>query len=590
MANFVRHTSCVKCSSSDAMAVYDDDSLHCFSCGYTKRSLELEAEQESNSLVRTRVRSIEKDEKIMSSKEIITDERRAEIKANTSFDDTLYRGITQATRKFYNVRTEYDEDGEVIKQYYPVTQNGDTLTGYKVRGTPKDFYSEGRIGKECDLFGQFRFKDTTGKYILIVGGEEDAQASYQMLKAYADSKGSDFITPVVSPTIGETGSNKQLATNYAFLDRFDTIILGFDNDKAGKEAMEKAISALPKGKIKIATWAMKDPNEMLLAGKAREFIKNFYDAKEYVPAGVVGSNALFDKVKSQAIIQRVPFPPFLRKLQEMTLGLTLGHIYVCGAGTSVGKTTLVNEMIYYWIFNSPHLLGIVSMELDSGQYGEALLSRHLEVKLARKTPEEKISYLELDRTKELAEELFCKPDGSSRFWLVEDRDATTKQLQATIEEMVISAGVKIVVLDVIQDVIEGMSNEDQGLFMKWCKNLIKSHGISLVLISHLRKKPQGAENPLEVTEHDIHGSSTIAKSASLIFLMARDKNAEDETDKNTTYVTIPKNRITGDTGDAGKIFYDKYKHVMYDFDEYMGISVNSTVTDVVNKLDDKGEF
>ena len=103
MANFVRHTSCVKCSSSDAMAVYDDDSLHCFSCGYTKRSLELEAEQESDSLVRTRVRSIEKDEKIMSSKEIITDERRAEIKANTSFDDTLYRGITQGTRKFYNV-------------------------------------------------------------------------------------------------------------------------------------------------------------------------------------------------------------------------------------------------------------------------------------------------------------------------------------------------------------------------------------------------------------------------------------------------------------------------------------------------------
>lgn len=590
MANFVKHTSCVKCSSSDAMAVYDDDSLHCFSCGYTKRSLELEAEQSSGSLVRTRVRPIEKDEKIMSSKEIITDERRAEIKANTSFDDTLYRGITQATRKFYNVRTEYDEDGEVIKQYYPVTQNGDTLTGYKIREAPKEFYSEGRTGKECDLFGQFRFKDTTGKYILIVGGEEDAQASFQMLKAYADSKGSDFVTPVVSPTIGETGSNKQLATNYAFLDRFDTIILGFDNDKAGKEATEKAISALPKGKIKIATWSMKDPNEMLLAGKAREFIKNFYDAKEYVPAGVLGSNALYDRLKNQASIEKVPFPPFLTKLQSMTGGLTLGHIIICGASTSIGKTTLVNEMIYYWIFNSPHLLGIVSMELDAGQYGEALLSRHLETKLARMQPTDKVNYLELDRTQALAKELFEKPDGSSRFWLVEDRDATVQQLQDTIEEMVISAGVKIIVLDVLQDVIEGMSNEDQSLFMKWCKNIIKSHGVTLVLISHLRKKQQGDKDILKVTEHDIHGSSTIAKSASLIFLMARDKEAEDDTERNTTYVTIPKNRITGDTGEAGKIFYDNQKHVMYDFDEYMGISSNSTVTDAVNKLEETGDF
>lgn len=34
MANFLRHTACEHCGSSDAMAVYDDSSLHCYSCGY----------------------------------------------------------------------------------------------------------------------------------------------------------------------------------------------------------------------------------------------------------------------------------------------------------------------------------------------------------------------------------------------------------------------------------------------------------------------------------------------------------------------------------------------------------------------------
>lgn len=37
MATFVKHSACVSCSSSDALAHYSDGSQYCFSCGYSSR-------------------------------------------------------------------------------------------------------------------------------------------------------------------------------------------------------------------------------------------------------------------------------------------------------------------------------------------------------------------------------------------------------------------------------------------------------------------------------------------------------------------------------------------------------------------------
>ena len=100
-----------------------------------------------------------------------------------------------------------------------------------------------------------------------------------MLKDYYTSKNWDFDAVVVSPTVGETGSSKQIAKNYSWFDQYDKIIIGFDSDEPGREATEKAVLALPKGKVFVANWSFKDPNEMLLKGKERQFISDFYNAK-----------------------------------------------------------------------------------------------------------------------------------------------------------------------------------------------------------------------------------------------------------------------------------------------------------------------
>lgn len=500
-----------------------------------------------------------------SNKPPITQEEWLKLKELTT-TDVQYRGIRADTNRKFGVRYALDEDGEVLVQYCPVTKDSE-LCGVKKREHPKEFSSIALTGQECDLFMQHKFL-RGGKYLVITEGEIDALSAYQMLNDYQRQRSSEFETAVVSPTVG-ANSYRQIANSYKFFELFDNILLAMDNDKAGNDAIENMVKVLPKGRVKILTMRYKDPNEYLQKGKESEFIRDFYDAKPYVPTGVVGSGSLYDAVLDQAMMQRVPFPPFMDDLNLMFRGgLPLGHIINVAAGTGLGKTSFVNEMIYFWIHSSPHLLGIVSLELDQGQYGEALLSRHLSRKISLFGDDDaKMRFLTSPEVKQKATELFLKEDGNHRFYVLDNRDGSVEEIQEAIEELVISCGCRIIVLDPLQDVLDGLSNEEQAVFMKWCKGMIKSHKVTFILINHIRKSASGTANSSnggQYSEEEIQGSSTIIKSASANILLSRDKYNEDLVVRNTTKVMLSKNRITGMTGPAGEVYYDNETHTLHD--------------------------
>ena len=503
------------------------------------------------------------------SKPVIDPEVAKQIKQDLSTDCNDFRSLSDETTKYFLVRHTLDEEGEVEEQYYPCTQDGQ-LTGYKIRSVPKAFRSIGRTGADCELFGQFRF-NRGGKYVILVEGELDQLSAYQMLAEYNKSRGSDFEVAVVSPTTG-ANSKKQIAAQYKFLDKFDNIILGYDNDKAGKEAQDQMLKVLPKGKVKLMQMRYKDPNTYLEQGKQKEFIQDFYNSKKQVPVGVLPSDQLYDRILGQSAIAKVPFPPFMGELNDMFIGgMPLGHIVNIAADTGIGKTTFVNEMIYYWVFHSPHKIGVVSMELDAGQYGEVLLSRHLSKKLALiPTQEEKLDYLKSDRIKALADELMKDENGDARFYLLDNRDGSIEEIQDTIEELVVACGAKVIVLDPLQDLTDGLSNEIQAEFMKWAKGFIKSHGVTFIFINHMNKSVAQNNSGEEVR---IMGSSTIIKSASANIILKRNKLADDPIERNTTEVLVVKNRICGLTGPAGAAYYDNETHTLHNRDVWMNENV-----------------
>jgi len=565
MAAFIKHIECDECGSSDGKAIYNDGSWHCFVCKNTSPSEDYKLENEKKpSKVKSKVK--ENMEIKPSTKPAITPEEQLTIKENTVASYGSFRGVRDDITKPFGVRYALDDDGEVLEQYYPCTQDGQ-LVGYKIREVPKNFYSKGRTGADCELFMQFKF-NRGGKYVLITEGELDALSAYQMLSDYNKSRGSDFETAVVSPTTGAQ-SKKQIAAQYKFFDSFDNVILCYDNDKAGKDATEEVLKYLPKGKVKVMQMKYKDPNTYLEQEQERAFIADFYNAKKQIPVGVLPSGDLYDRILQQSAIEKIPFPPFMNKLNEMFVGgLPLGHIINIAADTGAGKTTLVNELIYYWIFNSPHTIGIVSMELDAGQYGEVLLSRHLSQKLSLiPNTEDKLELLRSDKIKGKADDLMKKEDGESRFYLLDNRDGTVEEIQDTIEELVVACGAKVIVLDPLQDLLDGLSNEEQAVFMKWTKGFVKSHHVTFVFINHMRKTPAG-QNGAD-SEQNIMGSSTIIKSASANILLKRDKMAEDEIVRNSTEISVTKNRVCGLTGPAGMIYYDNATHTLYNLDDWL---------------------
>ena len=542
----------------------------CYSCGYTILS---DAEKE-----RRGIGKFEWDDEMeaeVATKEPLTKEELERIKGYTGTKGKMSRGLTDETYKAYGCRFEYDEEtSDVAAHYYGVTKDYEPV-GFKIRRLPKDFISVGKIGVASDLFGQWKFKTSNSRTILVTAGEVDTLSAYQMLENYRKSKNSDYDpTPVVSSVIGESGSAKQLQKQYEFLNRFDKIIICYDSDQAGKDAVVEVAKVLPKGKMYVMELPMKDTNAMLTAGKEREWINCYFKAKAYTPNGILASTEVMDRIIQEALTPKIPLPPFMHKAQEMMAGgIPLGVIVNLASASGTGKSTIVDECTYYWVFNSPHKIGVVSLESDCGQYGTKILSRHIGRKIDLiEDVEAKLTLLNDPGVVDLANKMWFNEDGSPRWYLVDERDGGLDDLKEQIMNLVIACDCKVIILDPIQDILDGLSNEEQAVFLRWMKGLTKSHKVTFINVNHVRKnsnQQKANSTGADLHEEDIHGSSSLFKSAACNIMFSRNKEAEDEVERNTTYMKIPKCRWTGKTGIAGEYYYESETHTMHDKFDYL---------------------
>lgn len=559
-----------KCGSSDGFHWYGKgNGGFCYSCQKSILSDERKAELGIDKFDWT-----DEMEEEVSTKSLLTQEEAEQIKGYTGTKGMNARSIDDETYKAYAVRFKYDEQtGEVAETFYPYTEDYKPA-GYKVRiMEPKGFRSIGKIGKNSELFGQWKWKQG-GRTLVITSGEADALAAYSMLETYRKSKDSKFDpTAVVSAGIGESGSHKQFQAQYDWLQGWEKIIYFPDQDDAGLAALESINAVMPKGKLFIGKLPEKDCNDMLTKNKQKLFIKAFFDAKPYTPTGVVGSSDLYEAMLDASEVEKMPFPPAYKELNEMLAGgVSLGTIGVISAFTGIAKTTIVNECLYHWIFNSPHKIAVVSMEQSKSQFGELMLSRHMGIKMGKMLPAQKREFLQRQETKIASEKLFRAEDGSDRFLVVDDRDMEIDSMKQAIEKAVISCNARVIIWDTISDACDSLSVEEQAQLMKWCKSLVAMYNCSLILIAHQKKPPQGAKDGAKGgmgTESGVQGSSTITKSATWILMLARDKTAEDISTRNTTFLELSKNRDASETGKAGELYYDISTHTIHNKQEWV---------------------
>lgn len=591
MSVLLRHEGCDSCGSSDAKAVYQDEdgseNSHCFSCGKTVASKEyIEAKNASKTKskrkVQTKDLNMDETEVKVKSKPVITPEVAQEIKDKTSYRLNNWRDISDETSKFFGVRAEYNESsGEIDSIYYPITNEGG-LSGYKKRLLPKSFSSIGLTGKDSQLFGQFRYKNKQAKYCLIVEGETDVLAAYQILKDYQDTRGGDFEPPVVvGVTVGAQSGHKQIAANYAFFEQFSKVIYMPDMDEPGLAAIDNVAKALPRGKAFIMKGDLKDATEYLEKGKEKAFLNYFYKAQAWTPASLHSSTELYEEALKYADLDKIALPEWLFKMNDMLAGgIPKGTLTLIAAASSIGKSTFNNQLVVDWIMenkNKPEdrkeVFGILSLEATAGEFATQLLSYHCKQKFINiKDREERVRVMSNPDVQAKAKELFSDANGLPSFLLCDDRGADLDDVEEKIEEMIRSMGITILLIDVTSDLFSGVENSRQEEHMAFQKRLVKETGVSIINVVHTRKTPEGGKDGsrgAELTDSSIIGSSTLVKSASVVIGLIRDKMADTELERNTVKLRILKSRHAGATGDAGSLYYDAKEHRLVDLDKWI---------------------
>lgn len=583
------HKELRECGSSDASATYQNIpsdgevffTAHCYSCCQTFNKALFHASSQAAEFGIEGGLVVEKKEfKRLPKATAMTKKEVMSLITDVGYVSNNYRSIKDEYSQFFGHLTKLDKKGNVIARYYPETQEGSSWpVGYKCRNHPKDFrYGKlGLTGLSCELSGQVKFRDYVGhRDLLIVGGEEDKVAAFQMLRDNQIRKGQKDYSPVavVSPTTGEGSAVKQIRSNYDFVTQFENIIIALDNDEAGIKAMKEVAEILPKIKVKIVHWTDGDPNKMLELGHQKQFMSDFYNAKPYIRDGIITSKEADDSIEEELLRPKMSLPDFMASLQKtMAGGIPLGYIVNWIAESGIGKSTLVNEAIRHWVYTSPYKIGILSLELTGAQYMIAMLSREVGKKITLfESPEEAVAFVRTPEVMAARKKLSTTEDGDSRFVILDEREGDLEQVKTQCENLVNKHGCQVIVIDPIQDLFEGVPVDSQNSFLKWMKGMLK-RGVSFNNVCHVRKGSNSTDKDgkrimRELSEDDVHGISAIVKSAGANIFMSRNKYAENDIEKNTTYVTQGKCRWTGMTGRAGSWYYHLQSHTMYDLYKY----------------------
>ncbi len=609
MSELIGHFPCVaneldnknSCSSSDALAIYikqDEDENdyydgYCWSCHQSFFKNEISESSLSGELGIDSDGGVKERKFTPKPKAVpLTSEEVTSLYKELGFPTKEYRKLKPEWMKYFGVLIKYDNRGIANQVYYPEVEDK-TVSGMKIRVIPKRFSKIGRTGLCSILGGQIKYKSPT-KRLLIVAGENDGVASWGMLNDYYTSRGYGDMenVHVVWGTCGEGSLDKQLSKQYEFIDGYDEIVIGLDNDDAGNNALVKCLKVLPSDKVKIAKWTLKDPHEMLERDRSGQFIRDFFNAKNHIDTGIKTSNQIIDEVKDVLLAEKVTLPSYMSVMEGMMRRAftRTGRVVNVIGTTSCGKSTHVNNMTYHWMFSEGLKPLIISLEMTGGEYAIDLLSLHLKKNLDWfKEGMDAWDYLQREDVKAMYDDLFYDEDYNERFCIVDDRDGTLDSIKKLIERGVKEHGCNIVIIDVLSDILRFLPVDEQEKFMAWEKNFAKGK-VNIVNVMHTRKIDKDKDgNPRKATEYDCLGSSTFVQSAHINIVVNRNKMSSCPVERNTTEVDLPKCR-RGTTGEAGKWYYDVDTRQSYDLDEYFsGRKINpefdSVTHDDSNKVD-----
>jgi twinkle protein len=475
----------------------------------------------------------------------ISNSSTSTLKSTGMIEAITERKISKETARVYN--TQIKKTGSMtthhIYQYFD--KNGVHVAN-KVREVQgKKFWSEGNLSSS-GLFGQNIFgKD--GKYITVCEGEVDAMSAYELL-------GSKW--PVVSIKNGAASALENCRSAFEYLNKFEKVVLCFDNDKHGKEASLKVAELFQPNKCLIMNMELKDANEYLKTNQREKFNSTWWNSKTFTPAGIVNLSELGETLYDEKYCETVLYP--WSDLNEKTYGMRTGELVTFTSGAGMGKSSIIRELMHHVMSNTKDNIGVLAMEENIRNTAFNIMSVEASQRLYIKEVRDRFDRKQLQEWQD-------KTVGTGRFFAFDHFGSISNdEILSRVRFMAKALDCKWVVLDHLSILVSGQ--EDNGderksidILMTKLRSLVEETNIGLLLVSHLRRPSgdRGHEDGREVSLSHLRGSASIAHLSDSVIALERNQQADDPVEANTTVLRILKNRYTGETGVTSRLHYDK---------------------------------
>lgn len=530
MGTVLKRTQCPKCQDSgeDNLVHYSDGGAKCFACGYQNKENEKE--------------SIQKMFKNTSNIDLIYNTSTQEILSRCISKDTCekigihivkftgYLNKVQVRDKYVVVFNHYDNTGNLIKQ--------------KIRDIKDRSLTTQRGDTQSELMcGQHAFKPNKNRFIIITEGEFDAAAIYEAT-GY----------PAVSITKGAQGAKKQLQANLEWLSGWKQVILCFDNDEAGQQAVNNCIPLFEPGELRIAKLPLKDANEMLIQGRGSELKDYLWNAQEYKPQQIVQISDILPRVLDRPVMG-ISYP--WKELNEITYGFRTKQIICVAAGTGIGKTEVIKDIILHLCFKEDIVVGLASCEQSVEDTARRIIGGILNIPLH--IPGEWWNEEQIVESSKLFQDKLFLYDQDGAFKL--------EDLISFIKYLAKAKNVKLIVIDHLKALAATMKDKLTGVeeAMAELKGLCNQLDISIVLVCHLSKDKKSAKvgqedeswrNGRRPVLENIYGSSAVEAWSDIVLGLSRNANSEDPELQCILNVQCLKSRLEGTQ--SGRLFHLTY--------------------------------
>ncbi len=521
----IKKEPCDHCGSQDNLVTHDNGTVYCYtpSCqSNTERQKEFKG---------VSIESILEDISEMDRKKSLDKFKNKDLIEGT-FSAIPVRRISQRTCEFFNYQVGQHKGQAVQIANYKNCQ--------QVRTKDKDFYFIGDT-KNIELWGQHKWNPNPNRDIIITEGQIDCMSF---------GEAQDCKWPVVSLPNGAGSARKSLQANLDWLLGFKSVILCFDNDDAGKKALDSCVDLFPPGKLKIASLSEKDANECLQKGKFDELNKVVWNAAEYRPDGIIkGSEIDIKELFTQEPKGlSLPYPI----LDEMIRGYKSHRIYTVMAGTGSGKSTFMKEIVYHIRKNHPETI-VANIFLEESQKFTALSYIAMDNNLPPYKLLENINLIN-ESQKEKSLKLLSDMYFYRHFGSLEGG-----RLFNLLEYLVTGKGVNFIILDHVSILISGLDSDWEGerraidKIMTALRSFSERTGATILLATQLKRKKGSYSEGETISESDGRGSGSLEHLSDIMISINRDITSDNPLD---AQIKVIKNRLTGMVGDADLLYYD----------------------------------